>query len=51
MCKGWCLVAVDLWSDIIRSDEEDGDGFRDVPQVEVYQRRKKLETPSAAENL
>ncbi|XP_013661951.1 serine/threonine-protein kinase haspin homolog isoform X3 [Brassica napus] len=42
---------VDLWSDIIRSDEEDGDGFRDVPQVEVYQRRKKLEKPSAAENL
>ena len=43
--------AVDLWSEIIRSEEEDGDGFREVPQVEVYQRRKKLEKPSAAENL
>ncbi|KAG5391052.1 hypothetical protein IGI04_032593 [Brassica rapa subsp. trilocularis] len=42
---------VDLWSEIIRSEEEDGDAFRDVPQVEVYQRRKKLEKPSAAENL
>ncbi|KAF8108005.1 hypothetical protein N665_0115s0020 [Sinapis alba] len=42
---------VDLWSEIIRSEEEGGDGFREVPQVEVYQRRKKLEKPSAAENL
>ncbi|KAL0697507.1 hypothetical protein Bca4012_053629 [Brassica carinata] len=43
---------VDLWSDIIRSEEEDGDGFRDVPQVEVYQRRKKKpEKPSAPKNL
>lgn len=45
------LWSVDLWSEITRSEEEDGDGFRDVPQVEVYQRRKKLEKPSAAENL
>lgn len=44
-------MTVDLWSEIIRSEEEDGDGFREVPQVEVYQRRKKLEKPSAAENL
>ncbi|CAG7900046.1 unnamed protein product, partial [Brassica rapa] len=48
---GWCLVTVDLWSEIIRSEEEDGDGFREVPQVEVYQRRKKLEKPPSAENL
>ncbi|KAF3495113.1 hypothetical protein DY000_02054602 [Brassica cretica] len=41
----------DLWSEIIRSDEEDGDGFREVPQLEVYQRRKNLEKPSAPENL
>ena len=44
-------MLVDLWSEIIRSDEEDGDGFRDVPQLEVYQRRKNLEKPSAPENL
>ncbi|WZZ33981.1 hypothetical protein YC2023_017382 [Brassica napus] len=44
-------ISFDLWSEIIRSEEEDGDGFREVPQVEVYQRRKKLEKPSAAENL
>nr|VDD08065.1 unnamed protein product [Brassica rapa] len=49
--RGWCLVTVDLWSEIIRSEEEDGDGFREVPQVEVYQRRKKLEKPPSAENL
>ncbi|CAH8357808.1 unnamed protein product [Eruca vesicaria subsp. sativa] len=42
---------VDLWSEIIRSEEEHGDGFREVPQVEVYQRRKKIEKPSSAENL
>ncbi|CAH2038479.1 unnamed protein product [Thlaspi arvense] len=39
---------VDLWSEIIKSEEQDGDTFRDIPKVEVYQRRKKLEKPSKA---
>ncbi|KAG2288784.1 hypothetical protein Bca52824_048388 [Brassica carinata] len=32
--NGAAKALVDLWSEIIRSEEEDGDGFREVPQVE-----------------
>ncbi|CAA7037065.1 unnamed protein product [Microthlaspi erraticum] len=43
---------VDLWSEIIESEEEGGDRFTDIPVVEaVYQRRNKLEKPSVAADL
>uniref|UniRef100_A0A1J3CVP1 non-specific serine/threonine protein kinase n=1 Tax=Noccaea caerulescens TaxID=107243 RepID=A0A1J3CVP1_NOCCA len=43
---------VDLWSEIIESEEEGGDRFTNIPVVEaVYQRRKKLEKPSEVADL
>ncbi|KFK43247.1 hypothetical protein AALP_AA1G098900 [Arabis alpina] len=42
----------DLWSEIIKSDDECGDRFGDVPKIEaVYQRRKKPEKLSEATDL
>jgi len=41
-------VAVDLWSEVIKSEEEDGD----IPKIEaVFQRRKKPDKSSEAVNL
>ncbi|ESQ35924.1 hypothetical protein EUTSA_v10007117mg [Eutrema salsugineum] len=42
---------VDLWAEIIESEEEGGDRVKDIPKVEVYQRRKKLEKSSEAADL
>ncbi|VVA90391.1 unnamed protein product [Arabis nemorensis] len=37
-------MAGDLWSEIVKSEEEGGDRFGDIPKIEaVYQRRKKPE--------
>lgn len=50
--KGWSFLAGDLWSEIIKSEEEGGDSFGDVPKIEaVYQRRKKPEKLSEAADL
>lgn len=52
MYKGWPFMAGDLWSEIIKPEEEGGDRFGNIPKIEaVYRRRKKPEKLSEATDL